>query len=600
MHNTKSKKGRVILSLLLTIVMVFSVITIGATTTTAETSTGIGLSAHCLKAYNEGWAYVWGGMSPGAVDCSGMIQLYNGVGGVRTDMVSSSPEWGYVSNGIPRIHGLGLHKPGHVGVYVGSDLAIDARGTNWGVCFNSVDAVNWVEWFKVYGVSYPTQGWVRFNGNSFYYENGQYIVNTSRTLDGVSYYFDSTGASDKQPPESSYKVTDYSGKGSGSSSSGSGSSGSYLKIGSQGSKVEDVQKKLKKLGYFDDDVTGYYGTYTAACVKEFQADANIEVDGVVGPEFLSVINGDNPPRKNTSNNETNNNNSADEPADNTYEEENNDVAEEPTEEVTEPTEAPTQAPTEEPTEAPTEAPTEEATEAPTATEKPTEAPTEAPTSDGTLRYGDSGEEITKLQNRLAELGYYTADVTSVFDDNTLDALHSYFSASELMQNNEITKEQLAVLYSASAVMSPSTYVVSVENQSSDEVKAIQEDLVTLGYLDKASGTYDADTESAVKVAQSNFDMKVTGTADEEFVDALELETARQNSQTVENATVKNVAENNNALAPLNTDGVKSVTNGTAKENSLVLAWVAAAMIILALTATIVYVKHRKSRKSYRK
>lgn len=600
MHNTKSKKGRVIVSLLLTIVMVFSVITIGATTTTAETSTGIGLSAHCLKAYNEGWSYVWGGMSPGAVDCSGMIQLYNGVGGVRTDMVSSSPEWGYVSNGIPRIHGLGLHKPGHVGVYVGSGLAIDARGTNWGVCFNSVDAVNWVEWFKVYGVSYPTQGWVRFNGDSFYYENGQYIINTSRTLDGVSYYFDSTGASDKQPPESSYKVTDYSGS---SSSSGSslGSSSSYLKIGSQGSKVEEIQKKLKKLGYFDDDVTGYYGTYTAACVKEFQTDAHIEVDGVVGPEFLSVINGDNPPKKNASNNKPNNNNSADNPADNTYEEDNN-TSEDATEEVTEaPTEEPTEAPTEEPTEEVTEATTEEATEAATeeSTEKPTEAPTEAPTSDGTLRYGDSGDEITKLQNRLAELGYYTTDITSVFDDNTLEALHAYFSASELMQNNEITKEQLAVLYSSSAVQSPSTYVVSVDNQSSDDVKAIQKNLVTLGYLNEASGTYDADTESAVKVAQSNFDMKVTGTADEEFVDALELETARQNSQTVENATVKNKTEDN-ALAPLSTGGVKSITNASAEENSLVLVWVAAAMIILALTATIVYVKHRKSRKAYRR
>ena len=91
----------------------------GAMTAKAESSTGVGLSAHALKAYREGWSYVWGGTSYGAVDCSGLIWTYNGVGGNRVDLLSCSPDWGYVSNGIPKIHGLGIHTPGPVGVYIG-------------------------------------------------------------------------------------------------------------------------------------------------------------------------------------------------------------------------------------------------------------------------------------------------------------------------------------------------------------------------------------------------------------------------------------------------------------------------------------------------
>ena len=97
----------------------------GAPEASAESPTNVGLAAHALKAYREGWQYVWGGTSYGAVDCSGLIASYYGVGGVRCDMLASSYEWGYVSNGIPNIHGLGLHSPGHVGVYIGSGIAME-------------------------------------------------------------------------------------------------------------------------------------------------------------------------------------------------------------------------------------------------------------------------------------------------------------------------------------------------------------------------------------------------------------------------------------------------------------------------------------------
>lgn len=612
----KQSKGKIVLSVLLSVIMIFSVVTVGTVSMSAETSTGIGLCAYALNAYNEGWPYVWGGCSYGAVDCSGLIKSYNGVGGVRTDMLSSSQsaglDWGYVSEGVPNIHGLGLHKPGHVGIYVGSEQAIDARGTNWGIIYGSLYSVSWVEWYKVVGVSYPENGWVKFDGESFYYEDGEYIENTTRTIDGVKYSFDSQGRSDKEPSKDAYEVTDYS---SNSSSNSSSSTTKYLKVGSQGEQVKEVQQMLKDLGYFDDEVTGYYGTYTAACVKEFQTDAKIEVDGVVGPEFMSTIKSDKAPSKNGASTST-------EESSDDVEETTEAPTEAPTEKVTEaPTETPTEEATEEVTEASTEKATEEATEAPTeeitekATEASTEAPTEAPTlpptplEDGVIYYGendvDGCTEIADMQTRLIELGYYTTGITGVFDDNTLIALQSYFTASELKAESFITKEQYDVLMSDSAIANPAN-----SDYTQEEIESVQAMLVKLGYLDKATGVYDDATVSAVKTAQANFDMEVTGELSDEFINALELAVARKDSQ-ITTVTTLSAASSNNTTASTTvaTTAATATTATTAAKNAPVTGYfeavsapdssedtifvlVSGMMLTLALGTAIVYLKNK--------
>lgn len=199
-----------ILAVALVATMALMMLVGGSTLASADANTGVGLAAHALTAYREGWSYVWGGASYGAVDCSGLIASYNGVGGMRMDMLASSSEWGYVSSGIPRIHGLGLHQPGHIGVYIGSGMAVDARDEHSGVVYHNVYNKSWVEWFKVAGVSYPQNGWVLLDGDSFYYEDGEYVVSTSRTIDGVTYTFDGAGVSNIAPPSSAYQATDYS------------------------------------------------------------------------------------------------------------------------------------------------------------------------------------------------------------------------------------------------------------------------------------------------------------------------------------------------------------------------------------------------------
>ncbi|CEJ44659.1 Cell wall lytic activity lytE [Umezakia ovalisporum] len=56
-----------------------------------------------------------------------------------------------------------------------------------------------------------------------------------------------------------------------------------LSLGSRGSAVTEVQKALGV------KPTGYYGPTTTRVVREFQANNNLRVDGVVGPETRSTI-----------------------------------------------------------------------------------------------------------------------------------------------------------------------------------------------------------------------------------------------------------------------------------------------------------------------
>lgn len=185
----------------------------------AESKTGIGLSEHVLKAYQDGWKYQYGryGQYRNGVrstDCSGLIKSYlwwqgdacdpepNSitVAGSSRGMLSTAEEKGKINlsdaSTLPRIHGLILYSPGHVGVYVGGNYSVDNRCSGSDMKYGKVigGSYHWKEWFKLPQIHYPENGLVTFDGNKYYYEDGQYVVNTSRTIDGVTYSFDDTGA----------------------------------------------------------------------------------------------------------------------------------------------------------------------------------------------------------------------------------------------------------------------------------------------------------------------------------------------------------------------------------------------------------------------
>lgn len=61
------------------------------------------------------------------------------------------------------------------------------------------------------------------------------------------------------------------------------------RVGSSGTEVTRIQEALKDRGYFNVDVTGYYGSITESAVKNFQRDNGLSADGIAGPQTLRAL-----------------------------------------------------------------------------------------------------------------------------------------------------------------------------------------------------------------------------------------------------------------------------------------------------------------------
>lgn len=68
-------------------------------------------------------------------------------------MLSAATEKGLIGS-IPEIAGLSVHKPGHVGVYIGNGQVIEARGHKYGVVQTPLRGRGWVSWAKIPGIRY--------------------------------------------------------------------------------------------------------------------------------------------------------------------------------------------------------------------------------------------------------------------------------------------------------------------------------------------------------------------------------------------------------------------------------------------------------------
>lgn len=583
-----------IVSVAIAAALILSVATTGVLTTSASDSTGVGLSAHALQAYNEHWSYVWGGASYGAVDCSGLFITYNGVGGNRTDLLGSSSEWGYVADGIPRIHGLGLHQPYHVGIYIGSGTAIDARDENSGVVYHDVYSKPWVEWFKVAGVSYPTTGWVLFDGDSFYYENGQYIVNTSRTLDGVTYYFDANGVSNIAPPSSAYSQTDYST--ATAAPAPSKPEPSYEESSEEVSepepsveesskeesevskepekpkfvtltegnmdetiadaKITEIQQTLAKLGYYTYEVTGYYGEATTAAVKDFQAKAGIEVTGNVDEATWNAIFADSAPVK------YNSYKSGD------YDEEQTGIKD-----IQDKLVALSYLTAGEYEEGKFDGNTVIAMQlfqSANGIEATGEADfnsqlvlfsgsaVENPNA-GAVIYGMSGSAVTKLQERLKALRYTTDEPTGIFDDATLKAVNAYQKNAGLEVSNSLSAEELKVLYSDKAVKSEDYDNLQVGYNGSD-VKSLEGDLTKLGYYEGTiTGEFNDELETAVQDYQKENKLEANGVADDTVRNSITKSIARQGSENAQGIITDTASVANEAMSGLATSKTEKLS-----------------------------------------
>ena len=124
-----------------------------------------------------------------------------------------------------------------------------------------------------------------------------------------------------------------------------------------------------------------------------------------------------------------------------------------------------------------------------------------------LRLGDAGEAVSAMQARLAELGYYTGGVSSIFDEVTEDAVKLFEKGYGTMQTGIATAAMQERLYSDTAtVYNSDAYVAAVESHyvkleegdTGSAVIALQMRLQELGYpITDITGVYDDATCEAV-------------------------------------------------------------------------------------------------------
>ncbi len=67
------------------------------------------------------------------------------------------------------------------------------------------------------------------------------------------------------------------------------SDSTYIKLGSSGTTVKNMQTKLAALGYYYGENTGNVGEKTEAAIKAFQKANGLTADGIAGPQTLAKI-----------------------------------------------------------------------------------------------------------------------------------------------------------------------------------------------------------------------------------------------------------------------------------------------------------------------
>ncbi len=157
----------------------------------------------------------------------------------------------------------------------------------------------------------------------------------------------------------------------------------------------------------------------------------------------------------------------------------------------------------------------------TATPRPTARPTAKPTNNSssntttyaTVRYGNTGSKVKKMQKRLADLGYPVGNVDGSFGDATLYALNLFQGDAGYKERNYANSDVLEKLYSKKAP-SYDAFATLKKGKKGIRVFLLQSYLKNAGYdPGTIDSSYGANTETAVKNFQTAQNIPATGIAD---------------------------------------------------------------------------------------
>ncbi|MEH2382812.1 MAG: peptidoglycan-binding protein [Nostoc sp.] len=225
------------------------------------------------------------------------------------------------------------------------------------------------------------------------------------------------------------------------------------KIGSNGAEVSSSQRCLKKLGYFNGPVSGKFATLTKNAVIKFQQANRIAADGVVGISTQRAL-------QRACQGKTSSRNTS----------------------GTLRRRSPTQA---------------------------------SPVGEyPTLSQGKTGAAVTRLQQRLRQLGYLNANPTGNFGQITKDAVIAFQQNYRLPANGIVNRQTWNKLRGSSPTPARSSL-------STQQVRELQVRLRQLGYFKTSpTGNIGPMTREAVIAFQRNYRLPVDGIANAQVLESV--------------------------------------------------------------------------------
>ena len=158
--------------------------------------------------------------------------------------------------------------------------------------------------------------------------------------------------------------------------------------------------------------------------------------------------------------------------------------------------------------------------------------------DDTLKKGDKGSEVKKLQQRLKELGYYNYSIDSSYGDRTVEAVKAFQKKNSLSVDGICGTATLRKLNSTSAVKAGNTEQKEETKEEAkddgtlkkgskgDAVKQVQQRLKELGfYSSSCDGDYGDRTVTAVKAFQKKNGLTQDGQVSEATLKKLNSDNA---------------------------------------------------------------------------
>ena len=122
------------------------------------------------------------------------------------------------------------------------------------------------------------------------------------------------------------------------------------------------------------------------------------------------------------------------------------------------------------------------------------------------KYGDDHTEVQKIQLRLMELGYMGEDEpTYYYGPTTMQAVTNFQKKCKLDADGVLGKQTYEKLFADDA-----PYYSITEGAEGTDVMGLQQRLVELGFLEKATGYYGTSTVEAVKQFQTDNGLGIDG------------------------------------------------------------------------------------------